>query len=120
MKNSGYHFEAEVIPTQELIDNIDNINGLSFQFVCKDEEWRNTNGKHLRKINSFKSMEEISILYGQCKPCYLATRVVVGENKSELSQNEIKAMKYTVNKLRYQQMKERLKELKKGTVDRFV
>lgn len=110
----GYCFEAEIIPTQELISNIDKVNGLSFEFISKsrEEEWGKIKGQFIRKIKSFAKINEISILYGECIPAYPASRVFIGENEKELSENEIQAMKKTVCKMRYEQMKERLKELR--------
>lgn len=116
VKRIGYQFEAQIVPSKELQKAVEygNINGLSFGFKCGEQCWNKVKGTNIRTIKSFESILEISILSGKNNlPAYPSTKVIFGNNKGELDAQEIKSMKKTVVKLRHEQMKQRLKELRK-------
>lgn len=114
--DNGLNFNVEIQPNEELIEAIDSdsITGLSFGFKAGERQtWQRVNGELIRTIYKFKSLDEISILFGEGNlPAYPQTSVLVGESRKCIIDQEIKNLKETLSKLRYEDMKSTLKSLK--------
>lgn len=111
----GLEFEAVISAegefTKEIKENIGEINGLSYGFVCGKDVWIKNYDRHIRRIHSFGDFMEISILIGK-EPCYSATEVTifpagVKEQLSELEQyklwlrnEQLKVLKDTIEQLK--------------------
>lgn len=111
--NKGLRFQAEIIPTEELIKNITKVTGLSFGFVKKTDNFKHTKEGWIRTILEFESMSEISILYGSQIPAYPSS-VIIAEDEEKLRQGEISELKKLINKERAKSLREELNRLKKG------
>lgn len=107
----GLRFQAEIIPTEELIKNITKVTGLSFGFIKKSDEFKRTKDGWIRTILEFESMSEISILYGSQIPAYDST-VIIAEDEEILRKKEISELKQVINTERVKDLREELDKLK--------
>lgn len=117
--DSGLRFEANILPSMELIEAIDKdlINGLSFGFVVVEngQSWTKVNGELIRTINKFESLREISVLYGEAnQPAYPQTYATIGDSREVIIEKEIHHLKQQINRLRLEDMLSIVKQLKNG------
>lgn len=111
----GLRFEAEVLPDIELIEAIqdDCINGVSFGFNVEKDVWERVNGELIRTVVSFKSLTEISVLCGENnQPAYPQTSAFASDSRKFVLEKELQHLKQLVSKLRLEDMKKRIDELK--------
>lgn len=106
----GLIFQAEILPSGELIKNIDNIKGLSFGFVKKSDSWSLKNGSWIRTILEFEALYEISILYNYV-PAYPST-VLIAEDEESLKKEEIKSMRKVIKQLREESARQEIERMK--------
>lgn len=108
----GLRFQAEIIPTEELIKNITKVTGLSFAFTKKLDKWELRKKEWIRTVLEFETMGEISILY-DCFPAYPST-VIIAEDEEKLKKGELSELKKEINKERVKNLRRELNSLKRG------
>lgn len=101
-KSDGLYIEANVIPSEELLQAIeeDKITGVSYGFIVGLDKFEKVDGELIRTIISFNKIMEVSILYGNAKPCYPLATAIVCDNKDDLPKEEIKVLKKAIRQMR--------------------
>lgn len=112
----GVRFEAQVLPDIELIEAVEkgSINGVSFGFNVEKDIWERANGELIRTVVSFKKLTEISILHSKCQPAYPQTTAFVSDSRKVVLDKELQHLKQLVNRLRLEEMKRTIEELKRA------
>lgn len=113
-KADGLYIEADIIPTEELLQAIedDKITGISYGFLVGVDRFEKVNGEWIRTIISFSKIMEISILYGECKPCYPLASVIVCDNKKDVPKEELKALKKAIQQMREENTRQEISRMK--------
>lgn len=113
-KTEGLYVEANIIPSQELLKAIEdsNITGVSYGFLVGVDKFENIDGELIRTIISFEKIMEVSILYGECKPCYPLASVIVCDNKEDAYKEEAKILKKSIKQIKEELARLKIEEMK--------
>lgn len=112
----GLEFEAIISSESEFIkeikENMGEINGLSYAFVCGKDVWLKNYDRHIRRIHSFDDFMEISILIGR-QPCYSATEVTILPTGAKEQLTELEQYKLWLRNEQLKVLKDTIEQLKK-------